>query len=103
MLHGELVVVSQSHSVEANQEEYHQDNHDNHGCNHDVQRRSRFIKLLGTRFKLPVLSRLFLHIEVDIPVIIAQRFIVNSRINQRQLLTDRGNQVGCPLYDRITV
>ena len=84
-------VMSQIEQTKRYDEEY---GNDTYHIKKPVQLRHFCIKLFGTCLKLSVLTCLLLQVKVDVAMIVAQFLVVNSCINDTQLLVNAGNQIG---------
>ena len=93
--YGEVAVFTPAHAVEDEQQEDEQAYHEHHGQQHEVEHASRVLQLVVAGFELTVLTRLFLHVEEEIAVVVATRLVVDGRIDQAELLTDAGHKVRC--------
>ena len=56
------------------------------------------LQLRGTCFELPVLSRLLLQVQIDVAVVVALLLVVDGGVDEAQILTDRGYEVGSLLH-----
>ena len=80
--------------TEEPQQEEQQDDGSDNGKENPVQLADHAVELFGTRFKLAVLSRLLLQVEVAVAVVVAGNLVVDGGIGYAELLADAGHEVG---------
>ena len=81
--------------MEDEQQEDEQANHEHHSQQHEVKHAGRVLQLVVAGFELTVLSRLFLHVEEEVAVVVTTRLIIDGRIDQAELFADARHKVGC--------
>ena len=81
--------------MEDEQQEDEQTYHEHHSQEHEVEQAGRVLQLVVAGFELAVLTRLLLHVEEEVAVVVAARLIVDGRIDQAELFADAGHKVGC--------
>ena len=64
-----------------------------HGSQHPVQLGNGLVQLVCTGLQLPVLSSLFLKVQIEVSVIVTSRLVVDCSIGNTQLFTDTCHQV----------
>ena len=89
-----LLTVFPVHVAEEPEREEQQQNGCNDGGNHQVELYGRLLILTGTCFELTILTGGLLQVEIEVAVIVALGLIVHRGIGHRELLADRGHQVG---------
>ena len=87
--------------IEEPEGEEQQDDGHHHTAEHQVELTGGLLVLTGTRLQLTILTGSLLKIQVQITVIVALGFIVNSRIGHAELFTDTCHQVGSLINDRV--
>ena len=80
--------------VEEPQEEEQQDDGAKDCPYHEGQLVHGMVQQTGTRLEFAVLAGLLLQVDIDVAVIVAVGFVVDSRISHAELFADTGHQVG---------
>ena len=80
---------------------HHYNDKQNYSHYHQVELLQRVVELFGTRLKKAVLSGAFLHVEIDVAVVVALWFVVHSRINYAHLLAHGSHKVGGCVHSSI--
>ena len=93
--YGKVAVFTAAHAMEDEQQEDEQTYHEHNGQEHEVKHAGRVLQLVVAGFELTVLTRLLLHVEEEVAVVVAARLIVDGRIDQAELFADAGHKVGC--------
>ena len=80
---------------------YEQPYHEHYGKKHQVEQARRVLQLVVASLELTVLTRLFLHVEVDVAVLVATLLVVDCRIDKAELLADTGHEVWGTIDDGV--
>ena len=80
--------------VEEPQEEEQQDDGAKDCPYHERQLVHGMVQQTGARLEFAVLAGLLLQVDIDVAVVVAIGFVVDSRISHAELFADTGNQVG---------
>ena len=89
-----VILLAPVLAVEEPQQEHQHQNGCQDGYEHPVELHRRLVVLGGTRFQLAVLARLFLHVQIEVAVVVAGGLVVQGGIDHAELFADAGNEVG---------